>query len=186
MTEEKQQDPSQPGKKRGLWQTLKQGILHPEKTPGEIALSFAIGFSISWNPMIGAHTALVILVCMLSRRLHRPLIVAAMFINNPWTLVPMATVSAYVGNILLGRGLKLNLKGIQWDSLGLRCFVTREGFAHLIHTLKPILAPYFLGGTVLSLLALVVGYFGMRWLAVRMRRIHLPHLHLPHHHPEQS
>jgi len=186
MTDEHQQDPAVPAKKCGFWQTFKNHIIHPEKTPGEVALSFAIGLSIAWNPMIGLHTVLVIVICMLSKRLHRPLILATIFVNNPWTLVPMATASAYVGNILLGRGLNLDLKSIAWHSLGWRSFVTRAGAAHLMKTLEPILAPYFLGGAILSLLALGLGYVGMRWIAVRMRRVHLPHLHLPHHHTDHS
>lgn len=34
-------------------------------------------------------------------------------------MVPYATLSAYAGNLLLGRGLNLDLAGIQWKSLGL-------------------------------------------------------------------
>ena len=163
------------GRKLNFRQTLKQHLLHPEKTSGEVALSFAIGCSIAWNPLLGLHTLLVVFACFCSKRLHRPLMLAAAFLNNPWTLVPIATTNTYVGNILLGRGLHLDLQVIQWHTLGWRSFLTREGFEAMFRMLKPILAPYFLGGTVVSLVFLAISYFAMRAVAERLRRIH------PHH-----
>jgi uncharacterized protein len=178
--------PKDPAKKAGIWRTLKQHILHPEKSPEDVALSFALGFSIAWNPLLGTHTSIVLLFCLIFRRVHRPLIFAAAFINNPWTMVPIATLSAYLGNILLGRGLNLDVSGIHWATLGLRSFITREGFWIMYGMLRPILGPYLLGGGVLCLLALPIGYFGMLQLARRLRRLHLPHLHLPHHPKDHS
>ena len=46
----------------------------------------------------------------------------------------------------------------------------------MCHMLKPILGPYLVGGMVMSLLALPVGYYGMLMLTRRLRRLHL---HLP-------
>jgi uncharacterized protein (DUF2062 family) len=167
--------------KPGLWAALKSHILHPEMTSEQIALSFGVGFSLAWNPLLGLHTAIVLLACFLSRRLHRPIMFLACFINNPWTMVPMATASALVGNILLGRGLHLNLRAIHWHEITWRSFVSREGLDCLFHMLKPVLLPYLLGGFVLSALAMPVGYVVMLKLARRLRKIHLhlPHLHLP-------
>jgi hypothetical protein len=48
--------------------------------------------------------------------------------------------------------------------------------------MQPILAPYLVGGLVLSILALPIGYFLLLALSRRLRRLHLPHLHLPHFH----
>jgi len=175
MTVDPTEQPKDPARKAGIWKTLRAHILHPEKTPTDVAMSFALGFSIAWNPLLGLHTTLVILLCLIFRRLHRPLILAAAFINNPWTMVPIATASTYLGNILLGRGLHLDLAGIHWHSLGLRNFVTREGFDAMFHMLKPVLGPYVLGGAVLCFLALPIGYFGMLKLARHLRRLHLPH-----------
>lgn len=175
-----------PPPKRSLRQRMLDHILHPELSPEQVAWSFAIGLAIAWNPLLGTHTWLVLGLCLLFRKLHRPLMIFAMLINNPWTMVPMATVSAYAGNVLLGRGLHIDLAGVAWSSIGWRSFATREGFHSMLAMLKPVLAPYLLGGAVLTLLALPAGYFFMRWLTLRLRKIHwkdlhLPHLHLPHH-----
>ena len=132
--------------KPSLWARLKSHILHPELSPNVVAWSFAIGFSIAWNPLLGLHTWMVILLCLIFRRLHRPLMFIAAFINNPWTMVPMATASVFLGNALLGRGWHVSLQGIRWHEIGWRSFVTREGFRATYQMIEPILAPYLLGG----------------------------------------
>jgi uncharacterized protein (DUF2062 family) len=112
----------------------------------------------------------------------------AVFVNNPWTMVPMATGSAYVGNLLLGRGLNLNLSGIHWHKISWRSFVTYDGFHAMCAMLKPIFVPYVVGGLVCSLLALPLGYWVMLKVAQRLRKthLHLPHLHIPHLHHDKS
>ncbi len=181
MTQQPEQDAAQPAPKPGFWGTLRRHILHPEMTSEQIALSFGVGFSLAWNPFLGLHTATVLLACFLSRRLHRPMMLLACYINNPWTMVPMATTSALAGNILLGRGLHLNLAGIHWHQITWRSFTSRAGLDAVYRMLEPILLPYILGGLVLSLLALPLGYFVMLAVARRLRRIHLklPHIHHP-------
>jgi uncharacterized protein (DUF2062 family) len=170
-----------PTERKGLLARFRQHILHPEMTPHQVALSFAVGFSMAWNPILGIHTAAILALCLMFRKLHRPLMLISCYINNPWTMVPMATVSALFGNVLLGRGWHLNLRGIHWKTIGWRSFATREGFDSMMAMCKPILVPYLLGGIVLSILALPVGYYLMLKIAQRLRRlhIHLPHLTLP-------
>jgi uncharacterized protein (DUF2062 family) len=152
---------------------FKRMILHPELTPEQVALSFAIGFSLAWNPFIGLHTFLILLLCFVFKRLHRPLMLLACFINNPWTMVPMATLSGLVGNLLLGRGCRPHMRGVHWDTIGWHSFVSKEGFDHMYLMLKPILGPYLLGGIVLSALALPVGYYVMLKITRHLRRLHL-------------
>ena len=180
-------DAPSPAPRRGLRQRMLDHILHPELSAEQVAWSFAVGLGIAWNPLLGTHTWLVLGLCVLFRRLHRPLMIGAMLINNPWTMVPMATVSAFLGNLLLGRGLNLDLASIYWSSIGWRSFATRAGFDAMLAMLRPILAPYLLGGFVMVALSIPLGYAFMRWLTLRLRKIHwkpihLPHPHLPHLH----
>jgi len=159
--------------KGGFRQHFKRFILHPEMTPEQVSLSFAIGFSLAWNPFIGLHTWIILLLCVIFRKLHRPLMLLACYLNNPWTMLPMASTSSLVGNVLLGRGWHLNFRGIKWHSIGWRSFLTREGFGGMCHMLKPILVPYLLGGFVMSVLALVVGYYVMLKIARHLRALHI-------------
>jgi uncharacterized protein (DUF2062 family) len=181
-----QQPESQSPSKGGFKEHLKRLILHPEMTPEQVALSFAIGFSISWNPLIGIHTVLILVLCIIFRRLHRPLMLLACYINNPWTMLPMASASGLVGNLLLGRGWRVNFRGIRWHTITWRSFLTLPGFDHMCTMLKPILVPYLLGGFVLSALALPAGYYAMLKITryLRARPLHLPPLHLHRSHPD--
>lgn len=182
MTQTPEQEPERPAPRKGLWAALRNHILHPEMTSEQIALSFGVGFCLAWNPFLGLHTATILLACLISKKLHRPIMLIACYLNNPWTMVPMASFSALVGNILLGRGLHLNLKAIHWHEITWRSFVSREGLDAMFHMLSPILLPYLVGGLVMSAIALPLGYYGMLVLARRLRHLHLPHLHLPKHH----
>jgi uncharacterized protein (DUF2062 family) len=185
MTDPSPATPPGPAESRSLWAKFKGHVLHPEMTPHQVGLSFAIGLCIAFNPFIGLHTWMVLVLCFVFSRLHRPLMFLAAFINNPWTMVPIASISAVFGNALLGRGWHLNLSSIHWKSIGWRSFATREGFDGMRIMLKPVLLPYLVGGMVLSLLALPLGYFIMVRVARRLRsmHLHLPHLHLPGQHP---
>ncbi len=187
MTETTDSVAAEPHAKPSYWARLKQHILHPELTPQQIALSFAIGCSISWNPLLGTHIGLVIGLCLVFQKLHRPLMFIAVFINNPWTMVPMATASTYFGNLLLGRGLNIDISGVHWRQIGLGSFTSSEGFEAMYRMVKPILVPYLVGGAVLSLVAFPIGYFLILALARRLRRLHLhmPHIHLPHFHSDE-
>lgn len=176
------------------WARLKGVILHPDLTPEQVAASFGLGLMVAFNPLLGLHTGLALALCFLFRKLHRPLLLASMMVNNPWTMVPIATLSAYAGNILMGRGLDLDLSRIRWDGIGWSSFATRHGLGELFHMMKPILAPYLLGGFLLSALAFPVGYYAMLKLSKHVRKLHLhmphlPHIHLPtfhHDHPDKE
>lgn len=154
------------------WARLKAHIVHPELTPNQVGWSFGLGLSVAFNPILGLHLALVVTLCFLFKGLHRPLMLAASFINNPWTSVPIATGTAYFGNILMGRGLDLNMEAVHWGSIGLKSFTTQEGARAMFTMLKPILAPYLVGGFLLSLLAIPVGYLLMSRIARRLRHLH--------------
>lgn len=164
---------------KGLWNRLKAHILHPELSPEQVAWSFALGLSIAWNPLLGLHTGMVFLFCVIFRRLHRPLMIMAMLVNNPWTMVPIATASTWVGNLVRGRFTTTNLAHVQWHDIGWRSFLTWNGFEAMTTMLRPILKSYLIGGTICTILALPIGYFFMLWLAKRLRRIHWPHLAHP-------
>lgn len=161
--------------KPGYWQRLKAHIVHPELTPNQVAWSFGLGLSVAFNPLLGLHLAMVVTLCFAFKGLHRPLMLAASFINNPWTTVPIATATAYFGNVLLGRGLDLNMRGVDWASIGWHSFTTREGAHAMFAMLRPILTPYLVGGFLLSLLAVPLGYFAMLALARRLKALHAAH-----------
>jgi uncharacterized protein (DUF2062 family) len=152
------------------WQRFRSHIVQPMLSPRQVSWSFAIGLSIAFSPLIGIHTLAALAICLFAKGLHRPLMITATFLNNPWTLVPIAAGSVYFGNWLMGGGLASNLSGISWKSIGFNSFASQEGFMSMYLMLKPILAPYLLGGFALSLFALPAGYAFMLWLSKRLRK----------------
>ncbi|MCL1894404.1 MAG: DUF2062 domain-containing protein [Holophagaceae bacterium] len=161
---------SPPAQKPSFLSRIKGYILLPDLTPKRIAISFAIGFCVAWNPILGLHTWIALGSCLLAKGLHRPLLLSATFINNPWTMIPIATLSVFFGNCMLGRGWMGDLSGIAWKSIGISSFTTRQGFDAMYAMLQPILLPYLLGGFSLSILAFPLGYWFMLRLTKRLRR----------------
>ncbi|MDR1842139.1 MAG: DUF2062 domain-containing protein [Holophagales bacterium] len=159
-----------PTAKPSLWQRFRNYILLPELTPERIALSFAIGLSISWNPILGTQTCIALACCFFIKGIHRPMLFLSSFFNNPWTLVPIASASVFLGNLLLGRGWKIDISGISWKSIGITSFTSSQGFADMFVMLKPILWPYLLGGFTFCLLSLPLGYWFMLWLSRKLRK----------------
>jgi len=161
---------SPPSAKPSVWQRFRNYILLPELTPEHIAWSFAIGLSISWNPILGTQTFIALACCFFVKGIHRPTLLLSSFFNNPWTLVPYASASALLGNLLLGRGWKIDISGISWKDIGISSFTSRQDFAAMFAMLKPVIAPYLLGGFSLCLLSLPLGYWFMLWLSRKLRK----------------
>ncbi len=109
-----------PAPPKGFLGRLKHFVLHPELSPEQIAWSFALGLSVAFNPLVGLHTVLVLAFCFAFRRLHMPLMFLGAFINNPWTMVPIATVEVFIGNLLRGHGLRHGLGAIPWRAISWR------------------------------------------------------------------
>ena len=163
---------NQPIFKPSLWQRFRHYLVHPDLTPESVAWSFAIGISIAWNPIIGTQTWIALACCFFVKKFHRPLLLLASFLNNPWTMVPIASASVFLGNCLLGRGWTTNLSGISWKSIGISSFTSRQGFDAMYSMLKPILIPYMLGGFAVAFLAIPIGYWFMLWLSRNLRKKH--------------
>ena len=172
MAEDGQNNPD--AKKPSILSRFRQYILLPELTPRRVAWSFAIGCSIAWNPIIGTHTWVALALCFLVKGLHRPLLLTSTFLNNPWTMIPIASVSVFFGNWLLHGVWWVDLTDIAWKSIGLGSFTSRQGFAAMYAMLKPILGPYLLGGFSASLLVLPIAYWSMLLLSRKLRKNQAP------------
>ncbi len=83
--------------------------------------------------------------------------------------MPIATASVGVGNALRGRGWNLDTSAIRWREIGIKSFVSWEGFQNMVTMLSPVLRSYLIGGLALCLVALPLGYFLMLWISRRMR-----------------
>ncbi len=131
-------------------------VLHTDDTPARAALAFALGVFIAWTPVIGFHTVIALSLAFLLG-LNRVAIIAGTFVNNPWTIVPIYSASAYFGSLLLGSEVPApRLEGISWRDLG--DFLTQ---------FQPWIVPLTTGtlilGTICALLSFPLVLYGIRW-----------------------
>jgi uncharacterized protein (DUF2062 family) len=84
--------------------------------------------------------------------LNRVAILVGLFVNNPWTLVPIYGAAAYVGGWLVGFPAEATLPDFGWRQLWESSFWLQLGYQWRI--LKPV----FVGSTILSFTAAVLSY----------------------------
>jgi uncharacterized protein (DUF2062 family) len=140
-------------KRFGEWMRF---ILHTDDTPRRAALAFAVGVFIAWTPALGFHTLLALAIAFLFG-LNRVAVVAGTFVNNPWTFVPIYTVSAWLGSFMTGKEMSApRLEGKTWSHV----------FDFLTQC-RPWIVPMTVGTLVLGLACALVSFpvilYGIRW-----------------------
>jgi uncharacterized protein (DUF2062 family) len=76
-------------------------LLTLEDTPERIAKAFALGVFLAFSPLIGLHIVLGFGLAFFCG-LNRFAMLLGLFINNPWTLVPIYAAGTYLGGLLIG------------------------------------------------------------------------------------
>jgi len=131
-------------------------------SPHRIALSFAIGVWIAFNPLLGLHTALALAIAY-RLRLSRSAMLVGAYVNNPWTIAPLYTAGTVLGCYLLGAS-SVEAGEIDWSLHG-------WAFYHaLIQGLRPYVWPFVVGNTVLGIVGGVAAYFALRSILERRRQ----------------
>jgi uncharacterized protein len=122
-----------------------------DDTPERIALAFALGVFLAFSPLLGLHTLLG-LVLSLMFGLNRVALLLGVFVNNPWTLVPIYAAGTYLGGLIVGFPRIASFPSFQWNML------FNSGFwVHILsqwHFLKPLV----LGSSILSVIAAGFSY----------------------------
>ena len=83
-----------------------------------------------------------------------------MFVNNPWTMVPIYAFNLWLGVRLTGS--EITVPEIAWREIGFRGLFT---------ILKPLLLPFVVGSLVAGAVAGVLAYFFFHWAVTRYRKI---------------
>ena len=123
-----------------------------DDTPERIALAFALGVFLAFSPLLGLHTLLGLTISFLFG-LNRMVILVGVFVNNPWTLVPIYAAGTYVGSLLVGFPSRPALPSFGWNQLWHSTFWWQ--LASQWHILKPLMV----GSSILSVLAALAAYF---------------------------
>lgn len=132
-------------------------LLHVQDSPHRLALSFAIGVWIAFNPLFGVHTAMALGLAF-ALRLSRAAMLLGAYVNNPWTVAPLYGAGTLLGCVLLGVPPG-GLADVNWS----------DGSLALWSALKPFLWPFVVGNLLLGVIAALPSYFLLRTLLERRR-----------------
>ena len=143
--------------KRGRLREAFRQILTVDDTPHRIGVAFGVGVFIAMSALLGLHTILGLVVPQVLR-LSKRVCLAGVWVNNPWTIVPLYTFGLWVGLILTGTPLEV--PEIDWAHLSFSVLV--EDLAHLI-------MPFVVGTTVVGVISGVGAYFIVRNAVIKYR-----------------
>lgn len=136
-----------------------------DDTPERIALAFATGVFLAFTPLIGLHTFLGCL-CVFFFGLNRIALFIGVFVNNPWTLVPIYAAGTWIGGLFVGFPSKISLPSFEWSAL------LSRGFWLELAGQWQLWKPMFLGSTILSFIAAALAYIIALRLIRRRRARH--------------
>jgi uncharacterized protein (DUF2062 family) len=132
-------------------------LLRVQDSPHRLALSFAIGVWIAFNPLFGIHTALALGLAF-ALRLSRVAMLLGAYVNNPWTLAPLYGAGTLFGCAVLGVSTE-----------GLAAVRGAHGRVAVFAALKPFLWPFVVGNLLLGLIVALPAYFVLRTVLERRR-----------------
>jgi uncharacterized protein (DUF2062 family) len=151
-------------------------VVNLDDTPENIALGFAIGTFVGLLPIMGIQMTVVFLLVLPFKRVNKPSAVAAVWISNPLTVIPIYFFIYWIGSFFYGTSQKLSFT--VWadkfnNILKMNGFVEQtKGFLALG---SDIFIPMFIGGTIIGLLSMFPAYFLMK-KAVKAYRYEKKHL----------
>jgi hypothetical protein len=148
------------------WKVLLLDLLGREEPPERVAAAIALGIGVGFSPFIGIHFLMAIGLAFLFR-LNRIDALLGQFAGNPWTLPPVYAVGYAIGRKLL-RYDRIKVPDLPWDRL------LHRDFWHSFTgpTLRPRLASFIVGETVLAVLIGLTAYVAVR---VGLRLYHRRH-----------
>src|SRR5262245_19673378 len=126
-------------------------LLALDDTPERIALAFAVGVFLAFSPLVGLHTVLGLAVAFLFG-LNRVAVLIGLFVNNPWTLVPIYIAGGYIGGLIIDYPAQAAIPDFGWSALWKTQFWVELG------TQWRLLIPVALGSFILSVFFAILSY----------------------------
>ncbi len=143
-------------------------LLQLNDTPHDIALGVAVGLFISFTPTFGLHMALVVGLSLLVR-MNRPAALAAVWVNNPVTLIPVFFFNYLVGAwVMLREPVTLaHFRALFAPAAAHEAWYQNLGefFVALGRAAIEIAIPLWIGSLIVAIVVAVPAYFIVRRLA---------------------
>lgn len=92
--------------------SLIKRLLVQERCPHKLALTCSLGVFIAISPLVGGHTLMTFLFGWLLRLSIPAVFAVSVFINNPWTIIPIYSFDHVFGKWLFG---VLHIDHTQWE-----------------------------------------------------------------------
>ncbi len=143
-------------------------LLALDDAPERVALAFALGVFLAFSPLLGLHTVLGLTIAFIFG-LNRVAVLLGVWVNNPWTLVPIYGAAAYVGGLLFGFPAGTALPNIGWGDI-----LRGSSWLHTIRTWE-MLRPIVLGSTILSFVSALLSYPAALYVIRRGKAFHFHH-----------
>lgn len=125
-------------------------IVKLKESPHRVALAFSTGVFIGISPLLGLHTVLGVTAAWLCR-LNTFAIIAGVNVMNPWTILPIYTLSTWIGAKCLG--IEQLIPNIDVTNITLNGILS--SFENL---LVPFIFGTFLVGTLIAIVSYIVIY----------------------------
>lgn len=146
-------------------------LLHIHDSPERTSVAFAMGVFFGFSPFIGFHTILA-LVASFVFRLNRLASLVGVYLNTPWTLIPVAIASTSLGDRVLSRA-GYPYERFDWHELG-----TFHFWLHLpqeFHIHYWTLLSFFIGSMISATVLSLLSYPLCLWFVRTCRRRVHPH-----------
>lgn len=152
----------------GRWAMLK--LLRQAHRPHYVALGTAMGVIVSFFPIPGTHTIILILLCAIFRGSIISAVLSSNILANPWTIVPMWVASFHYGRRLLGmppgsEHAIERLGRISWLGLWQQLQVKVE------YVIIPTIVGGWVIGVPLAIAIYILIYYWLRRRIYRLKRV---------------
>jgi len=151
-------------KKLGRLRGFLRQLLHLGDSPERTALAFSIGVFFSFSPFVGLHTVMGLATAFLFK-LNRLALLIGVYVNNPWTMAPVASLGTALGFHILGTENKFS--EASWDTI-----LSGSFWKAMFSDVENLLLPFFVGNLIFSVAAGMIAYVVMRRILVRHRARH--------------
>ncbi|MDI6762001.1 MAG: DUF2062 domain-containing protein [Thermodesulfobacteriota bacterium] len=136
---------------------------HIEGTPERTALAYSIGIFLGFSPFLGFHALGGIAIAFLFN-LNRVAVLAGVWTNTPWWIVPYYMIATWLGMWVVG--FKINSTTLQEIfQLGMNQGFISSDFWNRITSQWGLLLSFTVGSLILSILLGLVAYpLSLKWI----------------------
>ncbi len=155
---------------RALVRKWMELLLHIHDTPSRTATAVAVGVFLGFSPFLGFHTVLALGVAFIFN-LNRVAILIGVYANLPWFIAAWYGLTTAVGAWMLGTKLPAGFGRRLAELFSLSLF-RLEFWRQMIHDMRPLFWPYFVGSLLgASLLGVLAYYLTVGFLEARKHHL---------------